>query len=137
MKNKKCPEKKFCFGYKDNNCEGCAFGNEITKLHKRIDRLKKQNETLTIQRNAWALIAKRLTEEGKWISVEDNVPDTEVIAINMLKGTYGYEEMLIGYVFPCASYESGYGAENDYVTLENVTHWMPLPEPPKGNEDTE
>ena len=58
MKNRKCPEKKTCFGYMDDTCEGCGIGDEILKLHKRIDRLKKQNETLTIQRNAWALAAK-------------------------------------------------------------------------------
>lgn len=58
MKNKKCPERKYCFYYKDNNCDGCSFGDCIIKLNKRIDRLKKQNETLTIQRNACALIAK-------------------------------------------------------------------------------
>ena len=68
---------------------------------------------------------------AKWISVEERLPDTEVIAINTLEGTYGYKEMIIGYVFQDETYESGYGAENDNETLENVTHWMPLPEAPK------
>ena len=63
MKVKKCPSRKFCFDYKDNNCDNCEFGKEFTKLHKQIDRLKKQNETLTIQRNAWALTAKAIARE--------------------------------------------------------------------------
>lgn len=65
MKVKKCPARKNCFDYKDNNCDNCDFGNEFTKLYKRIDRLKKQNETLTIQRNAWYLTAERVGEELK------------------------------------------------------------------------
>lgn len=117
MKNTKCPEKKFCINYKGNYCEGCSFGDEITKLHKRIDRLKKQNETLTIQRNAWALTAKALTHE--WISVEDRLPDTEEAIVYA---------------------ESGMGLINvthlrmdwqRFVRCTNVTHWMPLPQPPK------
>jgi hypothetical protein len=63
MKVKKCPARKNCFDYKDNNCDNCDFGKEFAKLHKRIDRLKKQNETLTIQRNAWYLTAERVGED--------------------------------------------------------------------------
>lgn len=51
MKVKYCPTRKTCWDYKSNNCDNCAAGDEFTKLHKRIDRLKKQNETLTIERN--------------------------------------------------------------------------------------
>lgn len=63
MKNKKCPYHKECFDYDCDNCENCVFGEAIIKLHKRIDRLKKQNETLIIQRNAWALAAKVVKED--------------------------------------------------------------------------
>lgn len=62
MKNKKCPERKFCFGYSGNYCEGCGVGDEILKLHKRIDRLKKQKEKLTINMNAYGLTAKIIAE---------------------------------------------------------------------------
>lgn len=58
MKNRKCPSHTACLDYDNGNCQNCVFGETIIKLHKRIDRLKKQNETLTIQRNAWALAAK-------------------------------------------------------------------------------
>lgn len=63
MKNRKCPSHKACLDYDNGNCENCVFGEKIIKLHKRIDRLKKQNETLTIQRNAWALAAKAVGED--------------------------------------------------------------------------
>ncbi len=42
MKNRKCPNHKACWDYGD--CETCELGKEITKLHKRIDRLKKKLE---------------------------------------------------------------------------------------------
>ena len=61
MKNRKCPNHKACWDY--GSCEDCELGKEIARLHKRIDRLKKQNETLTIQRNAWALAAKAVKED--------------------------------------------------------------------------
>lgn len=57
MKNRKCPSHKACLDYDNGNCGNCVFGETVIKLYKRIDRLKKQKETLTIQRNAWALAA--------------------------------------------------------------------------------
>lgn len=75
MKNTKCPNKKWCWGYQNGGCDSCTTGAKITKLHKRIDRLKKQNETLTIQRNAWALTAKAMN--NKWISVDERLPEVE------------------------------------------------------------
>lgn len=111
MKNTKCPEKKFCINYKDNACEGCAFGDAITKLHKRIDRLKKQNETLTIQRNAWALTAKALTPE--WISVDERLPEANGACIVCRFDGYVYKTFFSG------------------TFSKTITHWMPLPEAPK------
>ena len=119
MKNKKCPERKFCFSYKDNSCEGCACGDEILKLHKRIDRLKKQNETLTIQRNAWALTAKAM--ENKWISVDERLPEENVRVLVWLKDD----------VQRYTHIDTDRRLHAIWVRWgENVTHWMPLPEPP-------
>ena len=119
MKNTKCPERKFCINYNDNACEGCAFGDAITKFHKRIERLKKQNETLTIQRNAWALTAKALAPE--WISVEERLPEREGYYLtSTIRGV-----IMIGAFFSyCAS------TDNPQFKYD-VTHWMPLPEAPK------
>lgn len=63
MKNRKCPHHKNCWDY--GSCEDCELGKEITRLHKRIDRLKKQNEKLTVNMNAYGLTAKRLGEENE------------------------------------------------------------------------
>ncbi len=68
--------------------------------------------------------------QPKWISVEDRLPKVEVLAANFAPKTYGYKEYIIGYVSP--DWRKGeYYAENDYEILYNVTHWMPLPPPPK------
>lgn len=77
----------------------------------------------------------RLNCSARWISVEERLPEGEVLAANFAKGTYGYKEYIIGYVFPPRVTEpGGYYAENDYETLHDVTHWMPLPEPPEEGE---
>ena len=76
MKNKKCPIHTLCFGYRDSECGNCEISKYIDKLHKKIDRLKKQNETLTIQRNAWALTAKAIEiKHGEWINTGDKELD--------------------------------------------------------------
>lgn len=124
MKNTKCPERKFCFSYKDNACEGCAVGDEITKLHKRIDRLKKQNKTLTIQRNAWALTAKALTPE--WISVEDRLPEPNKLVLCLWKRLDDESH----YGFATYQEHGSWYVSNEGMPI--VSHWMPLPEPPKG-----
>jgi histone deacetylase complex regulatory component SIN3 len=100
MKNRKCPSHKACLDYDNGNCENCVFGETIIKLYKRIDRLKKQNETLTIQRNAWALAAKAVKEdtvremqekvEKKILEINPNLcgllPFIDQIAKEMLEG---------------------------------------------------
>lgn len=79
--------------------------------------------------------ALRLTKEvewhvhpPRWISVEERLPEGEVIAANFAPGTYGYKEYLLGYVH---KHDDLYYAENSFEILNTVTHWMPLPEPPK------
>ena len=65
----------------------------------------------------------------EWISVKERLPEKEVLAANFKPRSYGYKEYLIGYL---SEYTNGtITAENNHEILENVTHWMPLPEPPK------
>lgn len=59
----------------------------------------------------------------EWISVKDELPKKECIAI-------GYQnEMIIGWIGNNGIY--GFVCESDGEQLTDVTHWMPLPEPPK------
>lgn len=71
-----------------------------------------------------------------WISVEEQMPDSVVLAANFAPGTYGYKEYIIGYVdaVKCTEpdwYRGKCYATNDHEILDNVTHWKPLPEPPE------
>lgn len=59
----------------------------------------------------------------KWISVKERRPDTEVIAISECG------DIMRGYV-TATVIDGAYVCENDYELLFDVTHWMPLPEPP-------
>lgn len=127
MKNKKCPLRKHCYDHKDDNCSGCEIGDEITRLHKRIDRLKKQNEKLTIERNAWYLTAQRLTEDGKWIYTNQNLPTKDgeylvVIAWSPVATTLYYHTY------------GKYWSEDmiDDGTHYNVVCWMEKPLAPEG-----
>ena len=122
MKNRKCPNHKACWDY--GGCETCELGNEITRLHKRIDRLKKQNETLTIQKNDWERLARfyEAHEPNKWISVDERLPKE-------------YETVLVyGMGLISSDYLTSRGR---WYNHEIITHWQPLPTPPKESEDTE
>ena len=71
-------------------------------------------------------IADNLLENGvtvqEWFSVEDRLPkDDEIVTICTEKG-FVYAGELIG---------DTWFLDNDSWT-ENVTHWMPMPQPPKG-----
>lgn len=69
----------------------------------------------------------------KWISVKDHPPAQFE---KCLAGSSLTEEVLIGYVIKSTHGKTGYSCEEQgtgYIAL-NITHWMPLPEPPK--EDT-
>ena len=131
MKVKKCPVRKTCCDYRDNNCDNCDFGNEFTKLHKRIDHLKKQNETLTIQRNAWALTARALGD--RWISVDDRLPEEDGTYITYTNAK-GKDKGVIVQSLRTRNIRGNTIRRWEWQTRISpwiVTHWMPLPEPPK------
>lgn len=74
--------------------------------------------------------APAVTEKAQWIPVTERLPKGECIA-------FGYQgEMIMGYLGIEAWAERPlYYAENEGEYLYDVTHWMPIPEPPK--EDAE
>ena len=70
--------------------------------------------------------ALELLNERQWVSVKDRLPEKAVLALGF------QNEMIIGYV--CEDLNKGWIAENENELLFDVTHWMPLPEPPKEDE---
>lgn len=66
---------------------------------------------------------------SEWISVKDRLPERgEVIAFSPT-----YKEYMIGRL--CESSIEGIYCRCDGCELYQVTHWMPLPEPPKEGGD--
>ena len=103
--------------------EGECFSDLVEKdAHGYILQLENHIGELTEK------VAQLEAAQPKWISVEDRLPDREVLAANFAPKTYGYKEYIIGYVSREKCTEPGKCyASNDYEILYNVTHWMPLP----------
>lgn len=68
----------------------------------------------------------------KWSPVSEGLPDGECLAISMKPG-FGYKEQLVGCIW-FDDITDEYICECDGVCLNSVTHWMPMPEPPKEGE---
>jgi len=61
---------------------------------------------------------------AEWIPVSERKPEGECLCI-------GYQsEILIGYLSKTIGVDE-FTCENENTLLEHVTHWQPLPEPPK------
>lgn len=100
----------------------------ILALQKEIEGLQSQNEQL---REAATLVAKESAEllERRWIPVEERLPEdrSDVLVVTYWNERWG---VYMGWCAP--TYKKWYvhigiGDRNDVA----VTHWMPLPEPPK------
>ena len=74
-----------------------------------------------IKRIADHLIAHGVTVQ-EWISVKDRLPDDDEVVIICTDKNFVYAGELIG---------DTWFLDNDSWTA-TVTHWMPLPKPPKG-----
>ena len=93
-----------CFSCAEKKCEICELD-----MHRK--GVFQQSEG----------IANNATTTGKWISVDERLPEDD------------------GFVLLCTSkgsiikghYEHKYGRWSGLNNRLNVTHWMPLPEPPK------
>ena len=102
---------------------------ERDALRAEIERLKNvvldyQNRcnpyvSLATQRDADQLRAEveRLREAQRWISVQEQLPPVNTAVLTRWRG----ETFSVDWMFP----------SGEWTTGAFVTHWMPLPEPPK------
>lgn len=111
--------------------------------------LKKQNEEL---RNAAADVTRLAAEaavERDWISVEDRLPEEHESIFAKAYGTKrwadGMFRAISDEVLACVAFEDGHKVTMTLRTHDgawalssvhrgHVTHWMPLPEPPKTDD---
>jgi hypothetical protein len=88
------------------------------------------------------LVSKGVTVQ-EWISVNDRLPDLHTVDYEYLDGSRTHFEISCDqWVIDKDYYQTKARYENGVVfqgwvgelgeTIQNVTHWMPLPQPPKG-----
>lgn len=84
-------------------------------------------------REAWDCI-KRLLKEQEWISVKDRLPNCNGCYLVWRPHFYTEKGMpSICYFDGQNTWHDSYGVDFTRVLApEDVSHWMPLPEPPKG-----
>ena len=123
-----------------------ALAEELSSLTMVVTGLRAGKGVLREFMTEYQKSVLRIVDEApavnaapEWISVEERLPDGEVLAANFTQGTHGYKEYIIGYVsaVKCTEpdwYSGKCYAENDHEILDNVTHWMPLPQGPKEEE---
>lgn len=96
-------------------------------MKEKLTELIKQAKYCTAEELAEYLISAGLTVQT-WIPVTERLPNAHDSCIVYRKGTFGHFSML--YYTPALGFHF-YDSEWGDVTVDNVTHWMPLPEPPK------
>lgn len=135
---------------------------DITELKKQISNLKKSisspnSDYITGYISALSVVEGMIAglpsvdvaEMGpKWISVEDRFPDTFDDVLVLIKNcpdakflVRGKDEYSVGvawwigdyWVLECAAYYCGDKMDLQHSVPDKfISHWMPLPEPPKG-----
>jgi hypothetical protein len=94
---------------------------------------------ITPQNTAEKMTAKGYRKQSEWISVEERLPDAIDSYIVVVKQKYEweaeweYDTDVASFVF-CDGYIDGvWNTYNDWKEGQecHITHWMPIPEPPK------
>ena len=114
---------------------GQRGGGRIFFLENLVAFLKTQLEEVKQDRDRWqsaALYYAERTAKQKWIPVTERLPEE-------------YEPVLVfdpsvdhgQYVMRACCSIDGWMTEFDFDHCENygITHWMPMPEPPKGEPE--
>ena len=65
---------------------------------------------------------------SEWISVEDRLPDNHQRVIGI---GFDYGDIKNNRHYVVCEYFDGIWMGGEYEEFEYITHWMPLPEPPK------
>lgn len=66
---------------------------------------------------------------SEWISVKDSLPEYEQIVDVFVRYSDGWERFTAVEYYPEMKFP---WQHDDLCSIDNVTHWMKLPEPPEG-----
>lgn len=132
----RCKYEPVCHG------DGCAIiqkaadrianqRTHIAALQQEIEKLRGQNEQL---REAAALVTKESAEllERRWIPVEERLPENgvRVLAFNM-RAKNKYIGIWTREKDPGDGNDCWFDSAGWWYAFDEITHWMPLPEPPE------
>lgn len=116
-----------------NGCGTCALSDDcvlrIGLLHKAADAIEE------LSKPRWIPVTERLPEEK-----DSGFSDDVLILVEERDGDFLWKDVYSGYyLYDAVSSETGWWAQmpqNCQRIKErfSVTHWMPLPEPPEGEE---
>lgn len=87
-----------------------------------------ENNNTRMRRLTWAEGFTACQEMDRWISVNDRLPEKRVntvLAINMDAPKYNQ------HVFVADFFDQTKSWKTEHKIMGSVTHWQPLPEPPK------
>ena len=113
-------------------------GDDVDCLEMAISALREQSKVVdSDQFNATQRVANTDNALNGWISVEDRLPDLELVEVKIndtelypclavIKNERARNEKFVGKVW-----YDGECFMNGIGEIEVVTHWMPLPEPPE------
>ena len=130
-------------GYKATDNENCRHAKTILQAADAIEELTRENDSLAKSVNEASEILRR-----RWIPVTEALPESGgsyIVYLRPFKGKYVIGDLSYDLSYPTEMYfnkgqmlwvceNESYNAILSVVDTENeyhVTHWMPLPQPPK------
>ena len=122
-------------------CEDCARDTSpcvLTKTGRMCDSVKEQAEALynAGYRKQSEGIANNATTTAEWISVDDRLPDEEGDYLCLIVDYLGETRMEVHKLVKWANCSNWIANMSSFWEKHNtITHWMPLPEAPKGGEE--
>jgi hypothetical protein len=119
---------------------------ETKKLIEWLEvRVEKCDQLKGMERESWAFkqcllkvkLEKRqspqLSNAEEWISVEDRLPEQdERVIVSMRFDNHGWRECVVAHIWEDGEWYNQTGDQIEECVM--VTHWMPLPPPPKSEK---
>lgn len=97
------------------------------KLHKRLPNLSPKEEQIVTEMLCEMYASGFENGKPKWISVKERLPECDGRYLCNVK-SFAFKGSFYTTIL---KYDKG-GFIEGYIYTDDVTHWMPLPEPPKG-----
>lgn len=114
-----------------HGCKECSYSGERCTVELSKDALSyiQQLEEDRKERDILADAYQQLeAAQPKWISVEERLPEVDMGVMCVAQTAWG-PEVTEGYFWKHSQMISPI---DEGCAVDKVTHWMPLPEPPKG-----